>query len=298
VYQHPGYARSLEEFGTPRHLPSCDGWVLQRPIPGFAAEDAMGCYPLFSCREWSRLSRDLEDLRGELVSVVLVADPFGDYDPADLQTHFDRVSAFKKHFIVDFGQPKATTASKHHRYYARRALKEVRVEMCEDPLRFLNEWHALYGSLIDRHGLTGIKAFSRATFAKQLSLPGAIMFYAERAGEIVGAHWYFVQEEVGYSHLAAYSSAGYACGAPYALQWSAIRHFEGSVKWLDLGAGAGASSEGSDGLTRFKGGWANITRNAYLCGRILDARLYEAIIEARCIPPAPYFPLYRKGEFA
>jgi hypothetical protein len=40
-YLRPGYAESLE-FGTPRELPRCGGWVLERQIPGFPDQDAMG----------------------------------------------------------------------------------------------------------------------------------------------------------------------------------------------------------------------------------------------------------------
>src|SRR5438093_1510186 len=71
-YMHPRYARSHQEFGSPRELPRCRGWVLERPIPGFAYTDAMGCYPLFACQDWSQLHLDVEDLRNKLVSLVLV----------------------------------------------------------------------------------------------------------------------------------------------------------------------------------------------------------------------------------
>ena len=53
-YMHLGYAESLVEFGTPRELPRSGGWVLERQIPGFSYRDAMGCYPLFACQDWSQ----------------------------------------------------------------------------------------------------------------------------------------------------------------------------------------------------------------------------------------------------
>src|SRR5882724_4409121 len=79
-YLHPTYADSLVEFGTPRPLQRCHGWLLQRRIPGSHFQDAMGCYPIFACLDWSQLHADLEDLNNELVSVTLVTDPFGEYD--------------------------------------------------------------------------------------------------------------------------------------------------------------------------------------------------------------------------
>ena len=41
-YLHPGYARSLAEFGTPRELERSGGWLLERAIPGSSYFDAMG----------------------------------------------------------------------------------------------------------------------------------------------------------------------------------------------------------------------------------------------------------------
>ena len=84
-YLSQQYAASLGGLGTPRLLPHCLGYILERPIPGSMHRDAMGCYPLFCCETWTGVAADLESLVGELVSVSLVADPFGDYDVDDLR---------------------------------------------------------------------------------------------------------------------------------------------------------------------------------------------------------------------
>jgi len=94
-YAHPLYAQSLREFGTPRELQHCGGWVLKRAVPGGSAHDAMGCYPLFACRDWSQLHVDLEQLEPDIVALSLVTDPFGAYQLGDLQRCFDRVIPFK-----------------------------------------------------------------------------------------------------------------------------------------------------------------------------------------------------------
>jgi hypothetical protein len=67
------------------------------------------------------------------------------------------------------------------------------------------------------------------------------------------------------------------------------------LKWLDLGAGAGAGDDGADGLRRFKCGWTNTTRMAYLCGRIFDRAKYRRLAEGKGV--RDYFPAHRKGEF-
>ena len=75
-YLSPLYAESLAEFGTPLHLPRSGGWLLVRPIPESTEHDAVGCYPLFNCRNWPALDSDLEGLAAQAVAVSLVVDPF------------------------------------------------------------------------------------------------------------------------------------------------------------------------------------------------------------------------------
>ena len=61
-YLHDEYAQSLQEFGSPYLLSGCQGWILQRGIPKTPYQDAMGCYPLFACQDWSRLPDSLKIL--------------------------------------------------------------------------------------------------------------------------------------------------------------------------------------------------------------------------------------------
>src|SRR5258705_9755178 len=147
-YIHAAYAKSLAEIGTPVQLPRCQGWVLQRQIPGFDDFDAMGCYPLFCCQEWSQLSSDLDNLAG-VVSIAIVTDPFGGFDVECLQESFqDVVVPFKQHFVVDLTRPVDDFAHPHHRRNARKALREVIVEECANPSEYLDDWTALYGTLV------------------------------------------------------------------------------------------------------------------------------------------------------
>lgn len=95
-YLHRRYAESFIGFGTPRELPRCGGWILERKIPGFSYHDGMGCYPIFACMDWSQLHIDLGHIGDDLVSLALVTDPFGEYDEALLNRSFgERVFPFK-----------------------------------------------------------------------------------------------------------------------------------------------------------------------------------------------------------
>jgi hypothetical protein len=258
----------------------------------------MGCYPLFMCPNWPLLAADLENLRDELVTLSLVADPFGQYELRQLRSCFDVVIPYKSHFVVDVAQPVESFVSQHHRRALRNALRRVKVELCPDPPQFLDEWVRLYANVIERYRVTGIRAFSREAFAKQLRLPGTVIFRAVCGGATVAADWYCLQGEVAYAHLAACAPFGYEVGAAYALLWAAIKFFGDKVRWLDLGGGAGLAANGRDGLSRFKRGWSTGTRSAYFCGRIFDRKKYEQIINAKGGAVTGYFPAYREGEFS
>lgn len=299
-YSSPAYAGSLSEFGTPRLLPRSGGWILEREIEGFPYRDATGCYPLFSCHDWAGLHADLEELHGELVSLALVCDPFGDYDEEYLQQCFgDVVVPFKQHFVVDLSRDPREFVASHHRRNARRAAREVSVEECSRPVEFLEDWHALYSELILRHEIEGLTAFSKRSFALQLEVPGLVALRAVRDGETVGMLLWYIQRDVAYYHLGAYSPRGYELRASFALFDYALSNFaRQGLRWANLGGAPGATSGAeASGLGRFKQGWATGTRTTYFCGRIFDRARYDEIASAKGVTTVAYFPAYRCGEF-
>jgi Acetyltransferase (GNAT) domain len=298
-YLHPSYAESLSEFGKPRFLPKSGGWILERPIPGFPYEDAMGCYPLFACQGWSRLSEDLKEVVTDLVSLALVTDPFGNYDARLLQQCFDKVIPYKEHFVTDLFRPFQESVSAHHQRYARKALRDVRVERCEDPTRFIDDWVGLYLNLTSRHCIRGISAFSRAAFEMQFRVPGLIAFRAAHQECAVGMTLWYLQDKVAYYHLGAYSDTGYRMRASFAMFRTAFEYFaDNDVRWLSLGAGSGVETSRDGGLSRFKRGWSTGTRTVYFCGRAFQPEKYDQIAKAVCTTPSNYFPVYRQGEFS
>jgi hypothetical protein len=294
------YAESLGEWGSPLELPRCGGWLLAREIePGL--RDAMGLYPRFCCRNWQHLRDDLQalaDMTPPLISVALVTDPFAEVDETLLNACFpDRLVPFKTHFVVDLDQPTSDFITSHHRYYTRVSLRTVRVEQIEQPATFLDEWDALYTHLAQRHQLSGIKRFSRAAFTQQLLAPGMIAFRAVDDSGTVGGQLWYVDGNRAYNHLAAFTPAGYKTNASYAIYDYSLSFFAGRVRWLDLGAGAGLDSSGDDGLSRFKRGWSNATRQVYFCGRVLNRTRYDELTANRGVGATNYFPAYRSGEF-
>jgi hypothetical protein len=297
-YQSRAYANSLAEFGLPRALSASGAWILTRAIPGTAASDGMGCYPIFSCPNWPGLLSDLTNLN-DLVCLSLVTDPFGDYDVNLLRECFpDLMVPFKQHFVADLTANPNDFLSAHHLRNVRKALRSVKVTNCSEPAAHSGEWIGLYSQLIRRHAIRGISAFSEAALRGQLEIPGLCMFRAALDGETVGMILWMVQHEVAYYHLGAYSEAGYREHASFALFWTALEYFSAQQKrWLCLGAGAGVSDKPDDGLTRFKCGWSTGTRPAYLCGRIFDHGAYARLLRSKTVALNEYFPGYRKGEF-
>ena len=258
----------------------------------------MGCYPLFACRDWQRLRADVEAMQGDLVTLTLVTDPFGAYRSSELQAAFpDVCRPYKEHYVVDLRNALNLPHSAHHRRNLERARGRVEVEASADPPAHAVEWVALYEHLIVRHRISGVAAFLPSTLTAQLQVPGLTMLRAIHDGQTAGITLWYQHGEVAYYHLGAYSDAGYACGASFVMFQFAIDHFRTRATWLNLGAGAGATGDALDGLTRFKRGWANGTRTAWLCGRVLDRRAYALLAAAEVHSESSYFPQYRAGEF-
>ena len=297
-YLHPLYAASFAEFGIAYELPECGGWIIERNIPGSTDRDAMGCYPIFCCRDWNLLPRDVANLEGKLVSLALVTDPFGNFRLHDLMQYFDICIHFKDHYIADMSQPIDKIISKKHRINARRALRKLVVDACLDPHSYVDEWARLYACLIERHSIQGIRKFSKSVFESQLRVPGVVYFRVLFDDRLVGGQIYYLQNDVAYSHLTALTDEGYTLRASYAAQWAAMEYFAGKVSWLSLGGGAGLNHTGDDGLANFKRGWASGTRPVYFCAQILDRQKYTELARAAANPDSTYFPLYRAGEYA
>jgi hypothetical protein len=251
----------------------------------------MGCYPLFCCAHWDRIHRDLAELERSLVSVVLVSDPFAPVDSEYRAACFpDFYRFYKNHYVVELDKPVKQNVKRRHLEYARHALRQVDVELVSTPHEHLEEWVDLYGQLVKRHDITGLRAFSRTAFEQQLRVPGAVMFRATRNGTALAYHLWYTQDDVAYSHLICSSEQGYTLRAAYALYLTAIEHFRTRLACLDLGGGTSAAT---DGLVRFKAGWASCTRPVFLCGRILDHDRYQQLATRSRTAPETFFPTYR-----
>lgn len=299
-YLHPEYAASLRAFGEPVHLPRSNGWILKRSIPGTKMYDAMGCYPLFSCKHWEHLAVDLDELGEEVIALSAVVDPFGLQDANALEKLFpDVCKTFKVHYLIDLNSVDDLVFSKHHLRNATYALKRLDIRCMEKPDDGLKDWQRLYNVLKVRHNIRGISAFSRDAFAKQFSVPGLVAFKALHQEQVVGMLLWYVDGARAYYHLGAYDETGYKLKASFALFRFAIDYFNNNgILCLNLGAGSGITADPSNGLNRFKSGWANAIRPAYFVGRIFDSKSYLMLKSKTNNNDSEFFPAYRAGEFS
>jgi hypothetical protein len=297
-YGHPDYARTLDGYGQPLALGHCEGWVIVRAIPCSSARDAMGPYPLFQCRHWHALPRDLEDLRASgLVSLLLVTDPLLTERERHVFGHFDVAKPFKAHYVTALDKPPELTVSRHHRSCSRRAARHLEIDIPSEPLDYLDEWCGLYELLIARHGIRDLRACSREGFRRLLTLPGVILLRAVREGRAVGAQIVIVQGDVAYAHLAAFSDEGYRYGASYLLDWRTMEHLRDHTALVNWGGGRGVSDDDSGGLAWYKRGWATSTVTCYVLGAVLDRSAYAFLSNSGSRTNVTYFPRYRAGEF-
>jgi hypothetical protein len=295
-YGHRDYAWALSDLGRPRHLTESDGWVIERDIPGTQYRDAMGPYPLFSCADWQALPTDIIKLKESgLVTLTLVTEPFPPEAVTGKFAGFDLARPFKTHYVTDLELVPERSVSKHHLSYARKASREIDVEIVVNPVAHLREWEYLYGHLIARHGIKGLRGFSTAYFEKLLNMPGVIMFRALRQNRLVGGRIMLIQGDVAYCHLVALSPEGYRHRAAYALYWRTIEHLRNRVRYVNLGGGTQPIDAPMDGLAKFKSGWGTLKRTSFLLGAVLNPAVHSQLSYKHC---TDYFPPYRSGEYA
>jgi hypothetical protein len=225
------------------------------------------------------------------VSVVVVVDPLAAIEADVLPQIFpDCLIPLKAHFVRDLES--RVELPKHHRRNVLRAVRSVDVQVCEEPAAHLDEWLALYSGLASRHGLSGTRAFSREAFAAQLAVPGLIALRAGRDGVTVAMSLWYESGMNAYYHLGASNALGYEVGASYALFDRAFEVLSNmGVRRVHLG---GVPQSGSDGLHRFKSGWATEQRVAWLGGRVLDEAAYARLAASH--PDTSWFPSYRHSE--
>ena len=294
-YKSKHYAQAFAHIGEIQHLSKSKSWVIERNIEDSQYSDVIGCYPLFSCSNWDKLSEDLQGFSNRAIAFSLVTDPFGDFNEADLKSTFpDVCKPFKTHYILDLEQDIKSVVKSNHLRNAKKAFKKLDIERVAQPLECLDSWTTLYDHLVQRHNIQGIASFSVDAFKQQFETPGLIVYRALLDGKVSGMVLFYEMDSTVYYHLGAYSQDGYENRASFGIFLKAINDFKSrNMKWLNLGSGAGTSDANDDGLVRFKKGWASETRTAWFCGKILNHSAYQDLASKTGSLSASFFPAYR-----
>ena len=298
-YRDGHYAKSLAFYGKPLYLENSNGWCLERLASpsNSLLKDIMGVYPYFSCSDWYALPRDVEWLKNEgYVSLVMVTDPMQSVKAQTQQDLFELSRLFKMNFVMELITPFEKNISRHHRYYARKAAKKLNVKVLTTPLDGLEEWYSLYLNLIHRHSITGVRKFSKDSFALLFQTPGVSLFKAYLSDTLVGAQIMILQDDVAHAHLSAFTAEGYIEGASYLLDWSALEFMQGKVGAINWGSGLEGHDGTSGGLAEYKRGWSSTLKPSYLYGSILNPDLYTKLMNKSNTVDSAYFPSYRQNE--
>lgn len=291
-YQGFAYAESLAHIGQPIKLGRSRGWCLVRTIEPTSHSDVVGPYPFYVCEDWSRLAEDVNALSQDAVTLTIITDPFADVSEELISDTNPRLfKAYKQHYVVELGTP---PVSEHHRRNIKAGLRNTKIEIEEQPERWLPDWNRLYDLLILRHSIEGAARFSPESFARQFRVPGMLVARAMIQEKVVGMTLWAMHGEHAYYHLGAYDEQGYQARASYAM-FSSVFEFltTRGVRQIGLGAGAGVHAS-STGLERFKRGWATGFKQVYLCGWVLNNDVYDAMCHnSGQTVTQSFFPAYR-----
>ena len=152
----------------------------------------------------------------------------------------------------------------------------------------------MYETLVSRNSLHGVHRFSRAYFKALARMPEFVSFGAFVDGRLASCQIWLTHDRYAYSHLAASSDQGYTHRAAYAVYTHGISFFK-NYRLIDLG-GTPDKCNLTQGLARFKKGFANDTRQNWICCAISDRNLYEFVCHTTGANPGStsYFPAYRE----
>lgn len=294
-YADPAYARTLGQPNDIIRLPASGGAVLRRVVRGVegTVPDAAGPYPVFDCLSWGGLVDDVAGLGRDLVSVVLVSDPFAVSARAALgSARADVLRPYKEHYVVELDRPGMPFGRASRRRTALRASAGLDFSAVPGGQADAAEWVALYAHVVARHQVAGAANLSAEALAAQLRLHGATLLSARCGTALLAAQVCLRRGDVVYSHLASSSPEGYRRRAMHALDLFALEHFCSSAAWFDLGGGRGGDPR-TDGLAAYKASWATSTRPTWLAGWVLDPPSYRRAVERRGPTSGTFFPAYR-----
>ncbi len=285
-YSSLTYTRNVDVEADPIRVDPWGGFVLKRTTPSGGGVDCSAPYPMFCIADPDAARAGLGDLRAAgMISFVGVLDPLR--SGAEARQAFPFRRPFKTHYLIN--RPGiGYEPTPHHRAALRTAAKRCTTEA--GPLGpWLSDWAGIYANTATNRGWSSAHRFGPAHW-RDLADSGRVMaFRSVSEGEVAAMALFLQDGGLVYYHLAASTARGRTASAGYAIVNAAVEHY-GDVEAIYLGGAPGGSDDASNGLAKFKAGFANGSGTAWLVGEVLDEARYRELGPADA---AGYFPAYR-----
>ena len=284
------FAQSYGAAGRIVTLPQSGLRLLERRIkPGLS--DLVGLYPYSMCRDWGAVTEEVRALQG-VVALSFVGDPFAEDAVWAASADWDLCRPFKTHFVLNLGRNWRDQRGETLRRYLRRAAERLSLEARMPDSRDATRFWQLYQHTLARRTVTGLAVMSEAAFAQQLAVPGGRLVLARKEGAVVGMLLSYTHHSHSTGHLMAFDPDFAGDHVSAALIDAAAGDAEGQgARWFNLGGAAGGAEDPLDGLYQFKRRWTKETRQALLCGAVLDPDMYQELSSET--GGRAYFPAYR-----
>jgi hypothetical protein len=283
------YAETLFHIGQALYIPEWQCSVLVRDS---GVRDAIGVYPITMLSPEADIVGGLTRLKElGLVTLTIVLDYHHISKLKQINKHFMWIKPYKKHYLNYPADDKFKYDS-HCRYEVKKAYKYVDVRLLDWKCDGLS-WRKIYSFLSKRHQLFGMHLFPQKHHEYLGSSDGIVALGAWKENELVSAHIFATDGNQVYSHLAASSKNGYSCSASYAVNDTALSYFKGA-EFINFGGVAGIKDDVNNGLAYFKRSFSNSVTSAYICGAILDVKLYNYLNRLKGTSELiNFFPPYR-----
>ena len=257
------YAKAFEATGRKVfHVPEWRTHVLLKTAPSLQqVQHATGVSAHSSLDPDCDLRGGLERLRrAGVASVSLVTDPMWSPSQTVMEAAFGSCRPFNENYLIDRGLGRMRLHKRHRKMIAN-ANKVCAIDRLSlAPL--LERWWQLYQS--NREIRVAVDSTPPKYFEMLAGLEGVDVIAAHHENEIVTMNIWLRFKDVLYYIDGASNQTGLAISGPYATFAYVIENYV-DCRYIFLGGSADFRGPRSDGLARFKRGFANASVRDYLC---------------------------------
>jgi transposase-like protein len=264
------YAKAFEATGVDVfQVPEWRTHVLLKTAPSLQlVQHATGVSGHSSLDPDCDLKGGLERLRRAGVgSVSLITDPMWSPGQNLLEAAFGSCRPFNENYLIDRGLGRVRVQKRHRNMIndAKRLCHIDRLHLAP----MLERWWNLYQS--NQQMRAPVHSTPPKYFEMLAGLEGVDVIAAHYENEIVTMNIWLRFNDILYYIDGASNQKGLAISAPYATFAYVIEHYA-NCRYIFLGGSADFRGPRSDGLARFKRGFANVSVRDYLCTSHLRSR--------------------------